>query len=53
MNLRKHLNLATDKVRLYDICQQLAYIDEDIVDYLGGDFMLAHRMATTIWNGWI
>ncbi|MCI8597416.1 MAG: methyltransferase [Lachnospiraceae bacterium] len=44
MNLRKHLNLATDKVRLYDICQQLAYIDEDIVDYLGGDFMLAHRM---------
>lgn len=42
--LVRQLGLPERKVHVYDIFQQLAYPDLDVVERMGGDFVLAHRM---------
>jgi len=36
-DLRKHLDLPPKTVRVYDMVQQLAIVDEDVLDRLGVD----------------
>lgn len=43
-HLVKQLGLPDRKIKVYDIFQQLAAPDLDVIDILGGDFILAYRM---------
>jgi uroporphyrinogen decarboxylase len=44
--LKKHLGLEhLPKTKVYDIMQQLAEPDLEVVDYLGGDVVQVHRLA--------
>lgn len=42
--LRKYLGLDYDSVKLYDVFQQLGYIDHDILDYIGADVAPVNRL---------
>lgn len=42
-NLLKYLGIE-EEIRIYDVFQQLAAPSVKVVDFFGGDFMLAHRM---------
>lgn len=39
-----HIGMADKPVKVYDIFQQVAEIDPEVVDYMGGDFVQAYRM---------
>lgn len=42
--LVRRLGLPERKIRVYDVFQQLALPDLDVIERMGGDFILAHRM---------
>ncbi len=42
--LVRQLGLPERKIRVYDVFQQLAYPDLDVVERMHGDFILAHRL---------
>jgi uroporphyrinogen decarboxylase len=45
-NLKKHLGFDhLPKTKVYDIMQQLAEPDPEVVDYFGGDVVQVHRLA--------
>ena len=44
-NLKKYLGIQGAPVKVYDIFQQLAEPELDVVDRLGGDVVQAHRLA--------
>lgn len=44
-NLKKHLNIIGKPAKLYDIFQQLAEPEFEVVDRMGGDVVQVHRLA--------
>lgn len=44
-NLKKYLKIKGNPVKVYDIFQQLAEPEPEVVDRLGGDVVQAHRLA--------
>jgi uroporphyrinogen decarboxylase len=55
-DLRKHLDLPPKTVRVYDMVQQLAIVDEDVLDRLGGDTIEMGRgflLEEEDWKDWI
>ena len=55
-HLRKHLGLPEKAVRVYDMVQQLAIIDEDVLDLFGVDVIEMGRgflLDDGDWKPWI
>ena len=55
-DLRKHLDLPPKTVRVYDMVQQLAIVDEDVLDRLGVDTIEMGRgflLEEKDWRDWI
>jgi len=55
-DLRKHLGLPPKTVRVYDMVQQLAIVDEDVLDRLGVDTIEMGRgflLEEEDWKDWI
>jgi len=55
-DLRKHLGLPPEPVRVYDMVQQLAIVDEDVLDRLGADTIEMGRgflLEEEDWKDWI
>jgi len=48
--LRKYLGMNDHPLKLYDVWQQLAYIDDDILEYFHGDVRSIERMYSVWWN---
>lgn len=44
-NLKKHLGIKGQPAKLYDVFQQLAEPELEVVDRLGGDVVQAHRLC--------
>lgn len=42
--LRKYLGLDYDSVKLYDVFQQLGFIDQDVLEYFGADVVPVNRL---------
>lgn len=42
--LLKHIGMEDEEIKVFDVSQQLAWVSPRVVEYLGGDFVLAHRM---------
>ncbi len=54
--LRKHLGLSQKPIRIYDIIQQLAIVDNDLLDYFGVDTIemgRAFALKEEDWSDWI
>ena len=54
--LRKHLGLEQKPVRVYDMVQQLAIVDEDVLDLFGVDVVEMGRgflLNDSDWKPWI
>jgi len=54
--LRKYLGLPQKPIRIYDIIQQLAIVDEDVLDYFGVDAIelgRAFALKDEDWTDWI
>lgn len=54
--LRKQLGLPAKPVRVYDMVQQLAIVDEDVLDRLGVDTIEMGRgflLEDEDWKGWM
>lgn len=54
-NLRKYLGLKPSKLYIYDFIQQLAYIEEDVLDIIGSDVItLGHSYLKRedYWQDW-
>ncbi len=54
--LRKHLGLPEKPVRIYDMVQQLAIIDEDVLDHFGVDIIEMGRgflLEDNDWKPWV
>ncbi|MEN8201153.1 MAG: uroporphyrinogen decarboxylase family protein [Bacteroidota bacterium] len=54
--LRKHLGLAEKPVRVYDMVQQLAIVDEDVLDLFGVDVVEMGRgflLDDADWKPWV
>jgi uroporphyrinogen decarboxylase len=54
--LRKHLGLPPKPVRVYDMVQQLAIVDEDVLDRLGVDTIEMGRgflLEDEDWKNWV
>jgi len=55
-NLRSHLGLTEKPVRIYDVIQQLAIVDEDVLDFFGIDTIELGRgflLDDGDWKDWI
>jgi len=56
VNLRRHLNLAFKPIRVYDLVQQLAIVDEDVLDLFGVDTIELGRgflLEDSGWKDWV
>ena len=54
--LRKHLGLPEKAVRVYDMVQQLAIVDEDVLDLFGVDCIEMGRgflLEDSDWKPWV
>lgn len=51
-NLKKHLGYDNIPTRIYDVCQQVAQIDIELVDHLGVDVLDIGRMFNTDDSDW-
>lgn len=54
--LRDHLNLPEKPIRIYDLIQMLAIVDDDVLDYFQADVVdLGHAFAKAedTWQDWI
>ena len=55
-DLRKHLGLPTKPVRVYDMIQQLAIVDDDVLDRFGVDTVEMGRgflLEDECWKDWV
>ena len=55
-HLRKHLGLPDKTVRVYDMVQQLAIVDEDVLDLFGVDVIEMGRgflLEDSDWKSWV
>jgi len=48
--LREYLNIDDRPIKLYDVWQQLAYIEEDILEYFHADVRPIERLYSVWWN---
>lgn len=48
--LRNYLHLNDRPMKLYDVWQQLAYIDDDVLEYFQGDVRSIDRMYPVWWS---
>ena len=54
--LRKHLGLEEKPIRVYDMVQQLAIVDDDVLDYFGVDVIEMGRgfcLEDKDWKDWV
>lgn len=55
-HLRKHLGFPQHPLRVYDVIQQLAVVDEDVLDYFGADTVEFGRgfcLRDKDWREWV
>ena len=48
--LRKYLHINDRSIKLYDVWQQLAWIEDDILEYFHGDVRSIERLYSVWWN---
>ena len=48
--LRRHLGLATDRIRVFDLVQQLALVDRDIIERFGVDVVMTSPHSSWGWK---
>ena len=51
-NLKKHLGMNGGSTRVYDLVQQIAQIEDNVIDLFGGDVLDVGRSYNTDRNNW-